>query len=161
MHDARGLLTGEAAAAAQEGTLYDLLYADDTLLLSSSATGLQEFASTVERAGAAYGMSLHWGKTQMMSIGTETPVLRPDGSPFDKKANMQYLGGQVSCDGRPDSEISRKVGLATADFKKMQRFWGHAGVGRTKKIQAFTAIVVSKLCTASVVFGLSLRRREG
>ena len=42
-----------------KGDLSDLLYADDTLLLSVSAPSLERFLEAVSNAGATYGLELH------------------------------------------------------------------------------------------------------
>ena len=66
-------------------------------------------------------MSLHWGKTQAMCVGNALPLERPDGSLFENRDSSQYLGALLTANGRADSEISRKLGLARADFNQLQR----------------------------------------
>ena len=61
-----------AAQAFVEKNLFDILYADDTIILGTSAPHVEEFAAAVERAGLEFGMSLHWRKTQALSVCTET-----------------------------------------------------------------------------------------
>ena len=75
---------------------------------------------------------------------------KPDGSTFDSADFMEYLGSLISRDGRADSEISRKIGRAYADFKLLRSVWSHAGVTRKKKVHYFEALVLSKLA-----YGLS------
>ena len=61
------------------------------------------------------------------------------------KGSLEYLGGLIVGDGRVDSEISRKIGCATADFKKLQRLWGHGGVPTTEKLRFFQSLALSRL----------------
>ena len=75
---------------------------------------------------------------------------KPDGSEFDDAAFLDYLGGLISRDGRADSEISRKMGRAYADFKKLRSLWSHAGISLPEKIKKFDSLVVSRLA-----YGLS------
>ena len=70
MSDARNLLSSTATKVLEAGTLSDLLYADDTLVIGESARLVEEYGAAIERAGASYGMALHWGKTQALSICT-------------------------------------------------------------------------------------------
>ena len=70
MHDAHAKLSKEAKLAVTEGRLADLLYADDTLLIGSNTKYVGELAAAVEEIGKRHGMSLHWGQTQAMSIGS-------------------------------------------------------------------------------------------
>ena len=63
--------------------------------------------------------------------------------------------GLVSNDGRVDSELSRRLGLAAAEFRKLKRAWNHANLSRRQKLDFFESFVVSKLkyglCTAGLV----------
>ena len=61
MSDATAKLTSADHQLLQQGRLAELLYADDTLLLSVSADSLERFLTAVSIAGASYGMELHWG----------------------------------------------------------------------------------------------------
>ena len=113
--------------------------------MSSSGPDLEHYANAVERAGKRYGMSLHWGKTQAMSVGTTQRLRKPDGTEFEDEPSLKYLGGLISSSGRSDSEVSRKIGMAVADFKQLQRLWGHTGVTTKWKLRFFYAFVVSRL----------------
>ena len=64
MHDAVANLVPTAAEAYKAGRLYDLLYADYSLILGTNALDIAQFVAVIERMGANYGISLHWGKTQ-------------------------------------------------------------------------------------------------
>jgi len=145
MKDATALLSEESLHAVSRGDLYDLLYADDTLICGTSTGPVQEFGAALERAGAMYGMSLNWLKTQALSVGTTERLRKPDGSFFPETEFIQYLGGLLSRDGRSDSELSRKIGTAAGDFKQLQRLWSHAGVSKKQKLQFFDAFVLSRL----------------
>ena len=122
-----------------------MLYADDTLLIGTGADEVSELARAVERAGAEYGMSLHWGKVQAMPVCSHKVLLKNDGTPMDQCDAMIYLGGLVSCDGRVDSELSRRIGMACSEFRKLRLVWGHANLSQRQKLDFFQAFVVSKL----------------
>jgi len=116
----------------------------------TSASHVEDLAKAVERAGSNYGLTLHWGKIQALSYGTSTLLRRPDGSPIEENGKMVYLGGLISGGGRSDSEVSRRLGLATSDFHSLQKLWGHGGVSQRDKLRFFSAFVVSTL-----MYGLS------
>ena len=150
MDVARSELSPQAKESIGEQQLYDVLYADDTIILGTSAPCVEELASAIERAGKQFGMSLHWGKTQGLSVCTETNLRNSQGDLVTDDGSLTYLGGLLTGDGRADSELSRRIGMATGDFRCLQKFWGHAGIGRKRKLELFHALVVSKL-----VYGLS------
>ena len=107
MHDAIASLGPAPADAYLNGSLYDVLYADDTLILGTCARNVEALAASVERVGGTYGMMLHWAKTQALSVCTTDQVLRPDGTIIQENGALQYLGATIYGDGRADSELSR------------------------------------------------------
>jgi hypothetical protein len=145
MHDSIAKLGETSSQAYNKGALYDILYADDTLLIGTSATNVAEFAEMVEKTGAQYGMTLHWGKTQAMSMGTNDCIVLPGGTDIQSQSSLQYLGAVISSDGRLDSEVSRKIGAAKADFHQLAKLWSHANVPTKDKLKFFHALVASKL----------------
>ena len=58
---------------------------------------------------------------------------------------MVYLGGILSGDGRVESELGRRIGLAQADFNALKRVWNHASLSKQKKFRIFDACIQSKL----------------
>jgi len=150
MENAQAMLSPAAQQAFSEHRLYDVLYADDTLIIGTSAAFVEELASAIERAGADFGMTLHWGKTQALAICCEGRLKDTSGNPVEDSGSLFYLGGLLTAAGRADSEVSRRIGAAAGDFRALQRMWGHAGISTPRKLQLFQALVASKL-----MYGLS------
>ena len=139
------MLSDDARAAYQRGSLSDVVFADDTLLMGVDHEHLNGYLAAVEEAGKRYGMELHWGKTQAHSICTNERIIRPDGIVIKESGSMEYLGALLSADGRTDSEVSRRMGVATSDFRQLQKLWNHANVSLKDKMQYFDALIVSRL----------------
>ena len=87
----------------------------DTLIVGNGVAHVEELARAVERAGSNYGMKLHWGKTQALSIGTSSRIRRPDGTTIEDTGSLLYLGGLLT------AELSKRLGLASGDFQRLQR----------------------------------------
>ena len=64
MHDACKALGDTSRQDLHGGHLYDISYADDTLLLGVNARHVEELAQAVEQAGLQCDLTLHWGKTK-------------------------------------------------------------------------------------------------
>ena len=150
MTDAYKLLSPEALQAHEQGDLYDLLYADDTLVLGCTACHVEELAVAISQAGSNYGLILHWRKIQALSICANTQLRRPDGSVIEDKGNMLYLGGLLTSVSGSQSELSRGLGLAGAAFKALRRLWNHSSVSKEAKLKYFQCFVLSAL-----TYGLS------
>ena len=121
MHDAVALLGPSTSQAFCNSQLFDVLYADDTLLLGAAAADVEALAAAVERVGSTFGMTLHWGKTQAMSVCTASQLRQPDGTFFRGASSLKYLGATIYGDGRADSELSQKLGIARADFQQLSK----------------------------------------
>jgi len=145
MTDAQAMLSKGAAEAIQRGDLADLLYADDTLVLGVSAAHVGELAIAIEQVGSRYGMVLHWGKTQAISVCSDDHIRRADGSPILGTGSMEYLGALITSDGRADSELSRRIGVAAGDFRELRKLWGHAAVTLKDKLHFFESLITSRL----------------
>ena len=108
MYDAYKLLGVDSQTAVSEGRLYDILYADDTLVLGTTCAETEELARAIEIVGSRYGLNIHWGKTQAISLGSSRPLQQPDGTPIEDANSLIYLGGQLDKDGRVESELSQE-----------------------------------------------------
>ena len=150
MHDAYERLSEGAQLAVTEGRLYDLLYAGDTLLLGTSAKFVGELAAAVEHVGGQFGMHLHWGKTQALSIGSNDHICNSTGQQIPKSESIVYLGGLLCSDARMDSELSRRIGMANSVFLSLRTVWSHTSISTKAKLAFFRSLVVSRL-----LYGLS------
>ena len=81
MFDSVAMLGSRAQYAYQNCVLFDIFFADDTLLLGTEACHVGEFAAVVERVGATYGMQLHWDKTRpwqcALTNKSKAPMAQP------------------------------------------------------------------------------------
>ena len=90
-----------------------------------------------------------------MPVCTHTFLKRDNGEAMPESDSIIYLGGLVSNDGRVDSELSRRIGSASAEFRKVKQVWNHANLSRQRKLEIFQAFVISRLqyglCTSWLV----------
>ena len=161
MQDAVSKLSHEARLAYAANDLLDLAFADDTLLLGVSAAHLSEFLGLVAASGQQYGLDLHYGKFQLVQIGTATPVFTPHGVAVEQNTSMNYLGSILSADGRIDFELNRRIGMLKGDFLALQKIWKHSSLGRVRKLAIFHALIEAKLyyCLPCAVFTKAAYRR--
>ena len=52
------------------------------------------------------------------------------------------MGSLVTDDGSISGELARRLGMATGEFRKLSRLWGHSRLGRVRKIEIFNAVVL-------------------
>ena len=126
-------------------SINEVLYADDTLLLSSNARNLQTLLDAVVTEGAKYGLELNWRKTYQMGVSVLPTVVGPDGKTIECKRGVTYLGGLISCDGRASAEVIRRVGEGTAAFRQLSTLWSHANITRHRKLEIYLSCITSKI----------------
>ena len=77
---------------------------------------------------------------------------------------MSYLGSNLTCDGRATAELSRRIGMAKADFNTLSRVWKNSALTRTRKLAIYSSLVESKLLyslSTAVYTVAEIRRLDG
>ena len=123
----------------------DILYADDTILLSSVASKLQMHLDILVEEGAKYGLELNWDKTVLLNINTEAELARPSGDKVTRVDRAVYLGSVLTASASAVPELSRRLGEASGCFKSLESCWKHANITTKRKTDIYIACVVSKL----------------
>ena len=145
MHDAVGMLSPQAREAYERGDLADITFADDTLLSGASPKFLAEFLQAVATAGARYGMELHYGKLQLLNVQCGLNLPMPNGQNLMPSPGMMYLGTVLNGDGQIGGELSRRIGCAKADCRKLCKVWKHSSLSTRRKREIYKNLVESKL----------------
>ena len=123
----------------------EVIYADDTLLVAVKPEDAESFMHDVVVAGKVYGLSLNWDKTEVMPVGCEAQIKGPDGKHIGSRQAITYLGSVIAANGSINSELNRRLGMAKGDFDALNRVWKHANLGLKKKLDIFSACVISRL----------------
>ena len=144
MHDARDHLAAQGLAFSEGMLCHELLFADDTLIMDMDMDVIDAFMSSIALAGSQYGLTLHWGKLELLPIRCSGRLCAPNGQVIQGKDSIKYLGALLSSDGRMHSELARRIGAGAADFKALQRVWRHSTLSLARKSQFVNACIVSK-----------------
>ena len=81
-----------------------------------------------------------------MSINMQNDeFINEEGKPIPKKHSMKYLGALLSSDGYYNSEISRRIGMAAAEFSLLHKCWQHSCLSVKRKYELYNTLVLSKL----------------
>ena len=123
----------------------DVLYADDTLLVSNHIGNLKALLACIVAEGRRYGLELNWDKTLHMKVRSTEDIITPDGRIIKSVREAVYLGGLVTCDGRASAEVTRRLGEATGIFRALEQVWKHASISTARKVRIYETCVVSKI----------------
>ena len=123
----------------------DVLYADDTMLVSASALKVQLLLNITIQVGKQYGLDLNWSKTVVLNINNDGVVRDPTMQPIKQVHQAVYLGGLLHSKAESKPEVTRRLGEARGLFRALAKCWNHTGISRSRKVRLFDAIVVPKL----------------
>ena len=73
----------------------------------------------IQKLGAQYGLELNWKKVESLPIRCEASLTAPDGTSISAYDSITYLGALLTNDGKINSELSRRLGMANSDFKAL------------------------------------------
>ena len=124
-------------------SIFDLEYADDTLLLFITTGQLQQFLSALEAVSSEYGMRFNHDNTELLSHPRlpNPPIHFTDGSAVKTTPQVKYLGSQISWDKSFELAFYHRLGLAEEAYKKLRLIW-NSPKSRQSKVRLFQTIFV-------------------
>ncbi len=100
----------------------NLRYAHDTVLMAESGGELQELLDTVAEESRKKGLSINCKKTECMVVSKRrNPRRRLHIGDVEIKQveKFNYLGSMLTEDGKCDTEVRRRIGLAKEAYQKL------------------------------------------
>ena len=143
--DAKRNLQQSGVQLNTETLVDELLYADDTLLVDVDSAVVEAYMHEVSKAGAVYGLTFNWGKLETLPINCSCNIADANGKLLQQKERIVYLGSMLSADGTSSSELNRRIGAARDTFSKLCRIWGHTSIPNERKLEIYSACVLTKL----------------
>ena len=100
----------------------ELLYADDTLIISSDAKKANKILAAIVKHSERYGLKLNEGKCEVIAPHAKAneKIAFPTGEELKKVESATYLGGQLRKDGAAKPEVEGRLAKAAAIFRKLR-----------------------------------------
>ena len=95
-------------------------------------------------------MEVHPAKFQLLQVRCNDKVCTEDGQQVSAVPSLDYLGSTLASDGSVAGELSRRIGIAKADFRTLCKVWRHSTLTRHERLSIFGALIESRL-----MYGLS------
>ena len=103
---------------------YDkLLYADDTIILTSTKQAAEIILHKIQEESSRYNMRLNQNKCILLGMNSLGSVQYLDGGLMPMAERAPYLGTNMSAKGNPHFEISTRIINTTTTLNKLDMFW--------------------------------------
>ena len=142
------LLRRRTSSRHPEKRLSVLVYADDLVLLSSSAEGAQRMLTSLEETAAKVGLFINTNKSEVLTIPADlSATIRCRDhqgllSDLPRCHTFRYLGGLVPS---VEADLTRRRGLAWAAFRSIRTVLQSVAFSDRLRSQLFKAVVETVL----------------
>ena len=123
----------------------EIVYADDTICISTNTRSMNMFLKDIENEGRKYGLLLNRTKCELLTTSRDADIKFEDGTRVKRKSEVTYLGCQINQYSNITQEISKRIGNCMAVLKKLDLFWRHCDVRVGFKITVMDAVIRAKL----------------
>ena len=130
---------------------WELLYADDTLLIGNRSRELNILLAEIETESGKYNMKLNYGKCNHIAMYGKADIHFSD--PKNKVKEVEkatYLGGTLTSNASRNAELNSRISKALTTCNKLKTFWYKTNCSYKWKLQIYNAIIVAQL-----TYGLS------
>ena len=123
--------------------LFDLAYADDTVLMGQSAAVVERALHHVQNTAEQYNLKLNLAKCEYMSMNAiSNNITFTDGTQVKRKQQVKYLGAILTADARSTPDVRARIAKATAGLEKLNKFWQHTDIDTAWKIKIYIAVFI-------------------
>ena len=123
-HDVHSLDSRDVTMKRIPGAEFDeVLYADDTICMSTDTRVINKTLANIEREGAKYGLKLNRAKCEVLQTGGTANIHFADGVKVQQKTEVKYLGCTLNYKSDVKKEVSARIAKCMVTLKKLDVFW--------------------------------------
>ena len=146
MEDVHHELRDTAPAHRLPGINFDeVLYTDDTILLSTTTQGIHQMLWAIEKFSAQYGLALNYKKCELLEHNCNPRPKFRNGRKIPKVHNVTYLGCNLNAEVKAKPKIETRLRACTATWHRLGTLWKHSACTAGHKIRLWNAVIKSKL----------------
>ena len=123
----------------------EVMYADDTICMSTDTKVINDTLAKIEREGAKIGLKLNRLKCELLHTGERADVHFSDGVKVKRKTEVRYLGCMLNDKADVKKEVSARIASCMGTLKKLDLFWRHSDCPERFKLMALDAVIRSKV----------------
>ena len=139
--------------------LTNLRYADDTVLIADSEAKLQKLVSILNEESEAVGLSINKKKTKTLVISkkqiTPSCKITVNGAEVKQLNCFEYLGSNITSDGRCVSEIKKRISIAKIKFNKMKGILSNSNISLKTRLNVLKTYIWSTMLYGAETWTIS------
>lgn len=98
----------------------ELMYADDTAVVTSNVNAMNRLLRSIELKAAEYGLKFNKAKCVAMSFNSSRQPKFMDGAPVPTEKSTKYLGATISKTHDIKSEITNRISACFAVLNRLR-----------------------------------------
>jgi len=127
----------------------EVLYADDTILISTKAGSMNKYLALVEQESGRLGLKLNRKKCKTVCRTRRSHVKFQDGEVVKKSESAEYLGVLLNTKAAIEEELETRIRKAAITWKKLKPYWRRSVASKRTKLLMYNALIRSK-----IIYGL-------
>ena len=140
--------------------LFDMDFADDIALISSSNAQLQKCSDELRQNSEKVGLRFNIKKCETMGTLGNIGNIEIGNEIVKDVENFTYLGSIISNNGQASNEIKSRLGKAGAAFGKMHKIWSSKQINLKTKLNIYHATITSILLYGSETWKIYATERK-
>jgi len=137
--------SGSLGITLDRAVFTDLDYADDAVLFAQNPGRWQAKLRRFDETANTIGLHNSWKKTKLQntSYGPPSQSVSVDGHPVEVTDKFVYLGSTVDSTGYSNTDILRRIGLASSVMGQLDRVWRQNRLSFATKLRIYTTCVLA------------------
>ena len=123
----------------------EILYADDTICVSTNTKAMNRLLAAIETEGAKYGLRLNKTKCELLRPNKRADVHFKNKAKVPVKNVVKYLGCYLHEKSDITYELKHRIQTCHHTLKKLHLFWAKSNCPLHVKINVHNAVIRSKL----------------
>ena len=123
--------------------LWDLLYADGTMLIGTRARELNMLIRAIEEESEKYNLRLNYDKLNYLAMYGKADIKFKEGSKMQEAKEVTYLGGKLTKSASRHVEVLSRINQALQTCMKLKFFWSKTKCSIRWKLQIYNAIIIA------------------
>ena len=124
---------------------WELIYADDTMLVGHRARELNILIKAIENASDKYNLKLNYGKCNYIAMNGKAHIHFSDGELMKRVDKAMYLGGEITTDAGRWSELNNRMNIALRTCNKLKTFWYKTDCTHKWKLHVYNAVIIAQI----------------